>query len=114
MTDCLFCKMASGEISPDTLYEDEDVLAFRDINPQAPTHFLVIPKRHISTLNDLEEADAELLGKMSLVAKQVVAEQGEDEAGFRTVMNCNAAGGQTIFHIHMHVLAGRNLSWPPG
>lgn len=114
MSDCLFCKMASGEISPETLYEDDEVLAFRDISPQAPTHFLVIPKRHISTLNDLDELDAQLLGKMTLIAQQVMGELGEAEAGFRTVMNCNAAGGQTVFHIHMHVLAGRNLTWPPG
>jgi histidine triad (HIT) family protein len=114
MSDCLFCKMASGEISPEILYEDDDVLAFQDINPQAPSHFLVIPKRHISTLNELEAGDAELVGRMSLAAKKVIAELGEAEAGFRTVMNCNAAGGQTVFHIHMHVLAGRNLGWPPG
>lgn len=114
MSDCLFCKMASGEISPDTLYEDEYVLAFRDINPQAPSHFLVIPKRHISTLNELEEGDAELVGRMFLAARQVAADLGEAEAGYRTVMNCNAAGGQTVFHIHLHVMAGRNLHWPPG
>lgn len=114
MSNCLFCKMASGEISPDILYEDDDVLAFRDINPQSPSHFLVIPRRHISTLNDLKEGDAGLVGKMFLAASKVSADLGEAEAGYRTVMNCNAAGGQTVFHIHLHVLAGRNLSWPPG
>lgn len=114
MTDCLFCKMVSGEIKPDTVYEDDDVLAFRDISPQAPMHVLVIPKRHISTLNDLGEGDAALVGQMSLAAAKIAEQEGVAEAGYRTVMNCNAAGGQTVFHIHMHVLAGRNLTWPPG
>jgi len=114
MSDCLFCKMVSGEIKPDTVYEDENVLAFRDISPQAPHHVLVIPKRHISTLNDLDERDAELVGQLSLAAAKVAEQEGVAEAGYRTVMNCNAAGGQTVFHIHMHVLAGRQLTWPPG
>lgn len=114
MSECLFCKMLSGEIKPDTVYEDENVLAFKDISPQAPLHVLVIPKRHISTLNDLNEVDALLLGQMTLVAVKIAEQQGVSDAGFRTVMNCNADGGQTVFHIHMHVLAGRHLSWPPG
>ena len=114
MSDCLFCKMVSGEIKPDTVYEDENVLAFRDISPQAPHHVLVIPKRHISTLNDLDERDAELVGQLSLAAAKVAEQEGVAEAGYRTVMNCNTAGGQTVFHIHMHVLAGRQLTWPPG
>jgi len=114
MTDCLFCKMVSGEIKPDTVYEDDNVLAFRDINPQAPMHVLVIPKRHISTLNDLNESDAQLAGQLTLAAAKIAEQEGVEESGYRTVMNCNAAGGQTVFHIHMHVLAGRNLSWPPG
>jgi len=114
MSDCLFCKMVSGEIKPDTVYEDENVLAFRDIGPQAPMHVLVIPKRHISTLNDLDEKDAELAGQLTLAAAKVAEQEGVAEAGYRTVMNCNAAGGQTVFHIHMHVLAGRQLTWPPG
>jgi len=114
MSDCLFCKMVSGEIKPDTVYEDENVLAFRDISPQAPHHVLVVPKRHISTLNDLDESDAQLVGQLSLAAAKVAEQEGVAEAGYRTVMNCNAAGGQTVFHIHMHVLAGRQLNWPPG
>lgn len=114
MTDCLFCKMIAGEIQPDTVYEDENVLAFRDISPQAPMHVLVIPKRHISTLNDLQQADAELVGKMTLAAAKVAEAEGVAESGYRTVMNCNAAGGQTVFHIHMHVMAGRAMTWPPG
>lgn len=114
MADCLFCKMVAGEIKPDTVYEDENVLAFRDINPQAPMHVLVIPKRHISTLNDLGEDDAQLAGQLTLAAAKVAEQEGVADSGYRTVMNCNADGGQTVFHIHMHVLAGRNLIWPPG
>ncbi len=114
MSDCLFCKMVSGEIQPDTVYEDDDVLAFRDINAQAPTHVLVVPKRHISTINDLNSDDAELVGKMYLAAKQVAADDGIAEDGFRTVMNCNAGAGQSVFHIHLHILGGRRMQWPPG
>jgi len=114
MSDCLFCKMVSGEIQADTVYEDDDVLAFRDISPQAPTHVLLIPKRHIPTLNDLEEGDAELIGRMSLAAAEVAEKEGFARSGYRTVMNCNAAGGQTVYHIHMHLLGGRAMTWPPG
>ncbi|ALP53542.1 hypothetical protein Tel_10555 [Candidatus Tenderia electrophaga] len=114
MTDCLFCKMVAGDISPDTVYEDDEVLAFRDINPQAPTHVLVVPKRHISTINDLNADDAELVGKLYLVAQQVAAKDGIAEEGYRTVMNCNAGAGQSVFHIHLHVLGGRPMRWPPG
>ena len=112
--DCLFCKMATGEIKPDTLYEDDDVLAFSDINPQAPLHFLVIPKQHITTLNDLEAEHAELVGKLYLAAKRVADEKGVARGGYRTVMNCNTDAGQTVWHIHLHVLGGRTLTWPPG
>jgi len=114
MTDCLFCKMVSGEIAPDTLYEDQDVLAFKDISPQAPFHALVIPKRHISTINDIKDTDAELIGKMYLAAKKIANDAGVAEEGYRAVMNCNALAGQTVFHIHLHVLAGRAMNWPPG
>ncbi len=114
MTECLFCKMASGEIKPDIVYEDDDVVAFRDINPQAPTHVLVIPRKHISTLNDLEPGDAELVGKLALAARQVAADEGIADAGYRTLMNCNEGAGQTVFHIHLHVLGGRRMHWPPG
>lgn len=112
--DCLFCKMVSGEIKPDTLYEDDDVLAFSDINPQAPLHFLVVPKQHITTLNDLEPEHAELVGKLYLAAKRVADEKGVARGGYRTVMNCNSDAGQTVWHIHLHVLGGRTLTWPPG
>ncbi len=116
MTDCLFCKMVSGEIEPDVVYENEDVLAFRDLNPQAPTHVLVIPKRHISTINDLQQGDAELMGKLYLGAKKVAEQEGINgaERGYRTVMNCNAEAGQAVFHLHLHVLGGRPMGWPPG
>ncbi len=114
MSDCLFCKMVSGEITPDTLYEDDDVLAFRDINPQAPTHVLVIPKQHIATLNDVDEIHAPLVGKMVRTAAAIARQEGFADAGYRTVMNCNADGGQTVFHIHLHLLGGRPMHWPPG
>lgn len=114
MTDCLFCKMIAGDITPDTVYEDDDVLAFRDINPQAPTHVIVVPKRHISTINDLTGDDAALVGKLFLAAKKVAEQDGIAEDGYRTVMNCNAGAGQSVFHIHLHVLGGRGMHWPPG
>jgi histidine triad (HIT) family protein len=113
-SDCLFCKISAGDIDVDTVFESDDVIAFRDINPQAPTHVLVIPKRHISTINELEDNDAEIVGRLYLAAKSIAAQDGIADAGYRTVMNCNAAAGQTVFHIHLHLLGGRGLSWPPG
>ncbi len=106
--------MVTGEVTPDVVYETERVLAFRDINPKAPSHVLVIPKEHVSTLNDLQERHAPLLGELYLAAKQVAEQDGIAGPGYRTVMNCNAAAGQTVFHIHLHVLGGRVLGWPPG
>lgn len=114
MTDCIFCKIAAGEISATKVYDDGEVLAFRDINPEAPVHLLVIPRRHIATLNDLTEADATLIGRLYLAAKQVAIELGVAENGYRTVINCNRDAGQIVFHVHMHLLAGRELGWPPG
>jgi histidine triad (HIT) family protein len=114
MENCLFCKMASGEIQPDVVYDDEEVLAFRDINPQAPVHVLVIPKRHISTLNDLEPGDTELMGKLFQAAKSIARQEGIADDGYRTLVNCNANGGQEVFHIHLHLVGGRRMSWPPG
>jgi len=114
MSDCLFCKFVSGEIQPEVVYDDQDVLAFRDVNPQAPTHVLVIPKRHISTLNDLEAGDAELIGKLYLAAQKVAHDEGIAEPGYRTLINCNAEAGQSVFHIHLHLLGGRRMHWPPG
>jgi histidine triad (HIT) family protein len=95
------------------LYEDELALAFKDINPQAPTHFLVIPKKQIATVNDIAEEDREVVGHLSFVAAKIAKEQGFADQGFRTVMNCNEYGGQTVYHIHLHVLAGKPLGWPP-
>ncbi len=114
MSDCLFCKMVAGEVPANVVYEDDEVLAFRDINPQAPTHVLVIPKEHIATLNDLDESHARVMGRLFLAAKQVAEQEGIAEVGYRTVVNCNEDAGQTVFHIHLHLLGGRRLSWPPG
>lgn len=111
--DCLFCKIAAGSIPANRIYEDDQVIAFHDIAPQAPVHFLVIPKRHISTLNDLTEDDRSLAGHIMYTAQRLAKELGCQE-GFRVVMNCNEMGGQTVYHIHMHVLGQRQLSWPPG
>ncbi len=114
MTDCLFCKMVAGEIQPDVVYENEQVLAFRDLNPQAPTHVLVIPKKHIATLNDLQGEDTALAGALFHAAKEVARIDNIAERGYRTVVNCNAEAGQTVFHLHLHVLGGRPMGWPPG
>ena len=114
MSDCLFCKMVSGEIQPDVVYEDDQVLAFRDVNPQAPLHVLVIPKTHIATTNDLDESNADIVARMTLAAKHIAAEEGVAESGYRMVMNCNPGAGQSVYHIHLHVLGGRPMTWPPG
>jgi histidine triad (HIT) family protein len=114
MDDCIFCRIAAGDIPAERVFEDDRVVAFRDLNPQAPTHVLVIPKRHISTLNDLEPDDEALVGHLLVAARTIAAAEGFADAGYRTVMNCNADGGQTVFHIHLHLLGGRRLHWPPG
>jgi histidine triad (HIT) family protein len=114
MSDCLFCKMVSGAIKPTKVFEDADVLAFRDIHPQAPTHVLIVPKRHIATINDLQGADAALVGKLYLAAQTVARQDGIADRGYRTVMNCNAEAGQSVFHLHLHLLGGRAMGWPPG
>ena len=114
MTDCLFCRIVAREIPATIVFEDDAVVAFRDITPQAPIHVLVIPKRHIATLNDLSSNDDALVGRMIRTAASLANEHGYAAAGYRTVFNCNAAAGQTVFHIHLHLLAGRKLTWPPG
>ncbi len=114
MNECLFCKMVSGVIPCDKVYENEYVLAFRDIDPKAPTHILIIPKKHIKTLNEINENDQDLLGELLLTAKKIAKDEGIDTSGYRTVFNCNSDGGQTVFHIHMHLLGGRQMAWPPG
>ena len=114
MSDCLFCKIINGDIPSDKVYEDDDVLGFNDISPQAPNHVLFIPKKHISTVNDMEDGDAALIGKLYLAAKQHAAKLGVADEGYRLIVNTNAGAGQTVFHIHLHMLAGRPLTWPPG
>ncbi len=111
---CLFCKIAAGEIPSKKVYEDDELFAFEDINPQAPLHALVIPRRHIATLNDLTASDHALVGSMVRRAAAIAKERGFDSSGYRTVLNCNRDAGQSVFHIHLHVLAGRLLTWPPG
>ena len=111
---CVFCNIAQGQIPATVVFENEDVMAFRDLNPQAPAHVLVIPKQHIATINDVKEGDAELLGKMVLAAKTVAGTEGFHEAGYRLVFNVNSDGGQTVYHIHLHILGGRPMTWPPG
>lgn len=114
MSENLFLKIIKREIPADIVYETEDVLAFRDINPQAPVHILIIPKVHIRTVNDLMTDQAELIGKLFLAAKEIAQKEGLSEDGYRLVMNCNEAAGQMVFHIHLHLLGGRVFTWPPG
>jgi len=111
---CLFCRIIAGEIPSSKVYEDDEVFAFNDINPQAPLHVLVVPKRHIATVNDLAPGDVGLVGTLVRRAAAIAAENGYAERGYRTVFNCNAEAGQTVFHLHLHLLAGRGLGWPPG
>ncbi|MCO7247451.1 MULTISPECIES: histidine triad nucleotide-binding protein [Halomonadaceae] len=112
--DCLFCKIINREIPADIVYEDEHVLAFNDINPQAPTHQLIIPKKHIATLNDIHADDLATVGRLQYTAATLAQEQGFADDGYRVVMNCNEMGGQTVYHIHMHLLGGRQFTWPAG
>lgn len=111
--DCLFCKIINKEIPAQIIYEDEHVLAFNDISPQAPTHALIIPRKHISTLNDIEPGDEALVGHMIKTAADIAKKMGFDESGYRTVFNCNEDGGQTVYHIHLHLLGGKAMGWPP-
>ena len=112
--DCLFCKILNGDIPADIVYESDSAIAFRDVSPQAPTHVLVIPRKHIATINDLGEDDQEIVGSLYLAAKDIARAEGLSDEGYRAVMNCNEGAGQSVFHIHLHVLGGRVLSWPPG
>ena len=114
MSDCLFCKIVAGDIPADIVYESDTAIAFRDIHPQAPTHVLIIPRKHIATINDIDEGDAEIVGELLRTASVVARDELIADAGYRVVMNCNADAGQTVFHIHLHLLGGRRLSWPPG
>ena len=112
--DCLFCKIIAKEIPASLVYEDEQLLAFNDINPQGPTHVLIVPKRHVATLNDLSASDDAIVGEMVRRAAAIANERGISVGGFRTVFNTNRDAGQTVFHIHLHLIGGRSLAWPPG
>lgn len=114
MTDTIFSKIINREIPADIIFENDQVLAFKDINPQAPLHVLIIPKQPIATINDLNPQTAPVVGELFLAAKAIATDLGYAEEGYRVVMNCNEAAGQTVFHIHLHLLAGRDLAWPPG
>ena len=114
MEDCIFCKIVKGQIPSDKVYEDDNVLAFKDINPEAPVHIVIIPKKHIVSLNDADKEDLEILSHILLIVKNIAAENGIAESGYRLVTNCGADGGQTVPHLHFHLLGGRNLVWPPG
>ncbi len=112
--DCIFCKLASGEIPTDVVYEDELIFVFKDANPQAPVHYLAIPKQHVQSLNEIETMEAEVLARIFETIPKIAKEEGFADAGYRVVNNCGADGGQTVGHLHFHILAGRSLQWPPG
>ena len=114
MDNCIFCKIIKGEVPCKKIFEDEEALAFHDINPAAPIHFLVIPKRHITNIMETSLEDSALLGKLLFLAQRLAAEQGCEENGFRLVINCKSHGGQSVDHLHLHILGGRQLRWPPG
>lgn len=112
--DCLFCKIIDGQVPSDIVYQDEHVVAFKDIQPQAPVHLLIIPRKHIPSLAAVTDEDVEVLGRMHLVASQLAKEHGVSENGYRTVYNCGPHGQQTVYHLHLHLLGGRQFNWPPG
>lgn len=114
MSDCLFCRIAAGEVPSDLVAEGEAWVAFRDIHPQAPVHVLIVPRRHIATLDDLAASDAPLMGSLVAAAAEIARAEGIVEDGYRLVANCGAGAGQSVFHIHLHLLGGRRFSWPPG
>lgn len=114
MSDCLFCKIIGGEIPADIVFQSDAAIAFRDINPQAPTHILIIPRRHITTINDITDDDTPLVGSLFTAAREIAAQEGLADDGYRVVMNCGEGAGQSVFHIHLHLLGGRALNWPPG
>lgn len=114
MSDCLFCKIFKKEIKSKIVYEDNEIMAFEDINPQAPVHILIIPAKHIESLNEITEDDKAIIGQMFLVAKKIAKEKNIDKSGYRTVFNTNKDAGQAVFHLHLHLLGGRKMTWPPG
>lgn len=112
--DCLFCKIVDGNLPADIVYENDTLVAFRDINAKAPTHILLIPRRHIATMNDLQNGDESLAGELFITAAKIAADEGLADDGYRVIMNCNEAAGQSVFHIHLHLMGGRRMGWPPG
>ena len=114
MEDCLFCKIAAGEMDTNFIYQDEEVVVFKDVNPKAPVHLLIVPKKHIADLNSLEAEDNQLVGHIYQIAKKMADEYDIAESGYRIVSNCGDDGGQTVYHIHFHLLGGRQMQWPPG
>lgn len=114
MSDCIFCKIASGEINASIVYQDDEVVAFNDLNPQAPTHVLVIPRKHVARISEFEDEDAPLAGRLILTANRIARDLGLVEPGYRMVLNCNEGAGQSVWHVHLHLLGGRTFGWPPG
>lgn len=114
MFDCIFCQIANHDVASTVIYEDEDIIAFEDIDPQSPVHVLIVPKRHISTLIELKENELDILQQMFFVAQQIASLRRVEHSGFRVVLNCNPDGGQTVYHLHAHLLGGRKMNWPPG
>lgn len=114
MSNCLFCRIAAGEIPARTVHDDSDFVAFEDINPQAPTHVLIIPRRHVGGINDLTAGDRDMVGGAFALARQIASARGLSESGYRVVVNSGPDGGQTVFHLHFHLLGGRAMTWPPG
>ena len=111
---CLFCKILAGDIPAEIIYESDTAIGFRDINPKAPTHVVIIPRKHIATINHIEPDDEQVVGSLFTAAREIAEKEGHADVGYRVAMNCNEAAGQTVFHIHLHLLAGRSFSWPPG
>ena len=114
MSDCLFCKIDRGDVPAEKVYEDDRVFAIKDINPQAPVHLLIIPKKHFSTVLEIQKEDHELIGSIYSIANRLAKNNGLDQTGFRVVVNCGVEAGQSVFHIHYHLLGGRSFKWPPG
>ena len=114
MSDCIFCKIVQKQIKSKIVYEDKYVLAFEDLNPKAPVHILIIPKKHLGRISDINEGNADLVGKLFLVAKKIAQEKEIEASGYRLIINCNEGAGQEVFHLHLHLLGGRKFSWPPG
>lgn len=114
MSNCIFCEIVEGKRPGDIVYTDDTVIAFRDINPKAPVHILIVPKKHIATINDLEPEDESIVSNMFLTAKSLAAKEGIEKKGYRLVINCNHEAGQSVFHVHLHLLGGRWMRWPPG